>query len=77
MVNVKKLKNQQIQHTNMKILTPKEKALDIIHKICKVNEECSMSLAMVFVNEIILQTDNANYWEKVKSEIVALNQQHT
>jgi len=61
----------------MKILTPKQKALDIIHKISKVNQEYSMSLAIVFVNEIILQTDNANYWERVKSEIVALNQQHT
>jgi len=59
----------------MKILTPKEKALDIIHKISKVNQEYSMSLAIVFVNEIILQTDNSNYWEKVKSQIVALNQQ--
>ena len=59
----------------MKILTPKEKALDIIHKISKVNQEYSISLAIVFVNEIILQTDNSNYWEKVKSEIVALNQQ--
>jgi nitrogen regulatory protein PII len=74
-VNVKKFKNHQIQNTNMKILTPKEKALDIIHKICRVNEECSISLAMVFVNEIISETDNANYWERVKSEIVALNQQ--
>jgi len=73
--NVKKFKNHQIQNTNMKILTPKEKALDIIHKICRVNEECSISLAMVFVNEIISETDNANYWERVKSEIVALNQQ--
>lgn len=59
----------------MKILTPKQKALEIIHKICKVNTECSNSLAIVFVNEIILQTDNSNYWEKVKSEIVSLNQQ--
>jgi len=59
----------------MKILTPKEKALDIIHKISKVNQEYSISLAIVFVNEIILQTDNSNYWEKVKSQIVALNQQ--
>tara|TARA_R110000764_G_scaffold235371_1_gene329883 strand:- start:16 stop:195 length:180 start_codon:yes stop_codon:yes gene_type:complete len=59
----------------MKILTPKQKALDIIHKICKVNLECSNSLAIVFVNEIISETDNSNYWEKVKSEIVALNQQ--
>jgi len=59
----------------MKILTPKEKALDIIYKISKVNQEYSMSLAIVFVNEIILQTDNSNYWEKVKSQIVALNQQ--
>lgn len=75
MANVKKLKTQQIQHTNMKILTPKEKAIDIIHKICKVNVECSNSLAIVFVNEIIIETDNSNYWEKVKSEIVALNQQ--
>ena len=75
MANVKKLKTQQIQHTNMKILTPKEKAIDIIHKICKVNQECPISLAIVFVNEIIEQTDNANYWEKVKSEIVSLNQQ--
>ena len=74
MANVKKLKNQQIQHTNMKILTPKEKAIDIIHKICKVNLECSNSLAIVLVNEIIIETDNSNYWEKVKSEIVALNQ---
>jgi len=73
--NVKKFKNHQIQNTNMKILTPKEKALDIIHKISKVNQEYSMSLAIVFVNEIILQTDNSNYWEKVKSQIVALNQQ--
>ena len=75
MANVKKLKTQQIQHTNMKILTPKEKAIDIIHKICKVNVECSNSLAIVFVNEIIIETDNSNYWEKVKSEIVAINQQ--
>ena len=75
MANVKKLKTQQIQHTNMKILTPKEKAIDIIHKICKVNLECSNSLAIVLVNEIIIETDNSNYWEKVKSEIVALNQQ--
>ena len=75
MANVKRLKNQQTQHTNMKILTPKEKAIDIIHKICKVNVECSNSLAIVFVNEIIIETDNSNYWEKVKSEIVALNQQ--
>lgn len=75
MANVKKFKNHQIQNTNMKILTPKEKALDIIHKISKVNQEYSMSLAIVFVNEIILQTDNSNYWEKVKSQIVALNQQ--
>ena len=75
MANVKKLKTQQIQHTNMKILTPKQKAIDIIHKICKVNLECSNSLAIVLVNEIIIETDNSNYWEKVKSEIVALNQQ--
>lgn len=75
MANVKKFKNHQIQNINMKILTPKEKALDIIHKISKVNQEYSMSLAIVFVNEIILQTDNSNYWEKVKSQIVALNQQ--
>ena len=75
MANVKKLKTQQIQHTNMKILTPKQKAIDIIHKICKVNVECSNSLAIVFVNEIIIETDNSNYWEKVKSEIVAINQQ--
>mgnify|MGYP003639599294 CR=1 FL=1 len=61
----------------MKILTPKEKAIDIIHKISKVNQECPISLAIVFVNEIISETDNANYWEKVKSEIVVLNQQHT
>ena len=59
----------------MKILTPKEKAIDIIHKICKVNVECSNSLAIVFVNEIIIETDNSNYWEKVKSEIIAINQQ--
>ena len=75
MVNAKKLKNQQTQNINMKILTPKEKALDIIHKICKVNMECSNLLAIVLVNEIILETDNSNYWEKVKSEIIALNQQ--
>ena len=75
MANVKKLKTQQIQHTNMKILTPKQKAIDIIHKICKVNLECSNSLAIVLVNEIIIETDNSNYWEKVKSEIVAINQQ--
>ena len=74
MANVKRLKNQQIQHTKMKILTPKQKAIDIIHKICKVNLECSNSLAIVLVNEIIIETDNSNYWEKVKSEIVALNQ---
>ena len=59
----------------MKILTSKQKALDIIHKISKVNQECSVPLAIVFVNEIIKETDNSNYWEKVKSEIVALNQQ--
>ena len=59
----------------MKILTPKEKALDIVHKISRVNQEYPISLAIVFVNEIIEQTDNANYWEKVKSEIVSLNQQ--
>ena len=58
----------------MKILTPKEKAIDIIHKICKFNMEYSNSLAIVLVNEIIIETDNSNYWEKVKSEIVALNQ---
>ena len=75
MANAKKLKNQQTQNINMKILTPKEKALDIIHKICKVNMECSNLLAIVLVNEIILETDNSNYWEKVKSEIIALNQQ--
>jgi len=70
--NVKRFKNHQIQNTNMKILTPKQKAIDIIHKICRVNEECSMSLAIVFVNEIILETDNSNYWEKVKSELMLL-----
>jgi hypothetical protein len=58
----------------MKILTPKQKALDIIHKICKVNIECSNSLAIVLVNEIIKESDNANYWERVKSEIITLNQ---
>ena len=59
----------------MKILTPKEKAIEIIHRICKVNVECSKSLAIVFINEIIKETDNSNYWEKVKSEILVLNQQ--
>ena len=73
MANAKKFKNQPTQHTNMKILTAKEKALDIIHKICKVNIECSNSLAIVLVNEIIKESDNTNYWERVKSEIVALN----
>ena len=72
MANVKRFKNHQIQNTNMKILTPKEKAIDIIHKISRVNQECSMSLAIVFVNEIILETDNSNYWEKVKSELMLL-----
>jgi len=72
--NAKKLKNQPTQHTKMKILTPKQKALDIIHKICKVNTECSNSLAIVLVNEIIKESDNANYWERVKSEIITLNQ---
>jgi len=57
----------------MKILTPKEKAIDIIHKICKVNMECSNQLAIVFVNEIIKQSDNSNYWEHVKSEITNLS----
>ncbi len=56
-------------------MNEKQKAIDIIHKICKVNMECSNSLAIVLVNEIIIETDNSNYWEKVKSEIVALNQQ--
>lgn len=59
----------------MKILTSKEKAIDIIHKISKVNVECSKLLAIVVVNEIIKQNDNTNYWEKVKSEIIMLNEQ--
>jgi hypothetical protein len=71
--NAKKYKNQQTQNINMKILTPKEKAIDIIHKICKVNMECSNQLAIVLVNEIIKETDNSNYWEHVKSEITLLN----
>lgn len=58
----------------MKILTPKEKAIDIIHKICRVNTDCSNQLAIVLVNEIIKESDNTNYWENVKSEIVILNQ---
>jgi len=73
--NAKKYKNQQIQNINMKILTSKEKAIDIIHKISKVNVECSKLLAIVVVNEIIKQNDNTNYWEKVKSEIIMLNEQ--
>ena len=73
MANAKKYKNQQTQNINMKILTPKEKAIDIIHKICKVNMECSNQLAIVLVNEIIKETDNSNYWEHVKSEITLLN----
>jgi len=73
--NAKKYKNQQIQNINMKILTSKEKAIDIIHKISKVNVECSKLLAIVVVNEIIKQNDNKNYWEKVKSEIIMLNEQ--
>ena len=56
----------------MKILTPKQKAIDIIHKISKVEQECSIALAIVFVNEIIKETDNSNYWEKVKSELMIL-----
>ncbi len=75
MANAKKYKNQQIQNINMKILTSKEKAIDIIHKISKVNVECSKLLAIVVVNEIIKQNDNTNYWEKVKSEIIMLNEQ--
>ena len=75
MANAKKYKNQQIQNINMKILTSKEKAIDIIHKISKVNVECSKLLAIVVVNEIIKQNDNKNYWEKVKSEIIMLNEQ--
>ena len=75
MANAKKYKNQQTQNINMKILTPKEKAIDIIHKISKVNVECSKSLAIVVVNEIIKQNDNTNYWEKVKSEIIVLSEQ--
>tara|TARA_R110000868_G_scaffold383851_1_gene651161 strand:- start:1065 stop:1289 length:225 start_codon:yes stop_codon:yes gene_type:complete len=71
--NAKKYKNQQTQNINMKILTPKQKAIDIIHKICKVNMECSNQLAIVLVNEIIKETDNSNYWEHVKSEITLLN----
>lgn len=74
MENAKKLKNQPTQHTNMKILTPKQKALDIIHKICRVNMECSNQLAIVLVNEIIKESDNTNYWEHVKSEIITINQ---
>jgi len=57
----------------MKILTPKEKAIDIIHKICRVNTDCSKSLSIVVINEIIKESDNANYWERVKSEIILLD----
>ena len=59
----------------METKPPKEKAIDIIHKISKVNVECSKLLAIVVVNEIIKQNDNTNYWEKVKSEIIMLNEQ--
>ena len=56
----------------MNISTPKEKAIEIIHKMSRVSIEHSRDCAIIAVNEIIKEVKNKTYWEHVKSELVKI-----
>lgn len=56
----------------MKIFTPHEKAIDLIHKISKIDTDSPVQLSIIFVNEMINQNENNRYWEKVKLELKSL-----
>ena len=62
-------------------MTPKEKAIDLVHKFCAENQyyERAKQCALICVNEIIAsntnvtgQTINGDYWLEVKQEIEKL-----
>ena len=53
-------------------MTPKQKAVDIIHKISKFETTAPIQISMVFINEMISHSYDINYWEKVKSELIML-----
>jgi hypothetical protein len=56
----------------MEILTPYKRAKNIMHKIYKINQDSAKQLAIVFVNEMILENYDLCYWKKVKEELKKL-----
>lgn len=56
----------------MKIMTPREKAISIVHKISKFEPDNPIQISMIFINEMISNGYDINYWEKVKSELMML-----
>lgn len=56
----------------MKIMTPREKAISIVHKISKFETESPIQISLIFINEMINHGYDINYWEKVKSELIML-----
>jgi len=60
-------------------MTPKEKAIELVNKYWKIGEEEyqdtilnweeSKQCALIAVDEILKDTSNSDYWQKVKQEI--------
>ena len=58
-----------LKQRHMKIMTPRQKAIDIVHKISKFETDAPIQISVIFVNEMINYGYDTTYWQKVKLEL--------